>query len=543
MTADYAVGRADHATASASSPAPSARPPSTRRWARRRWPAPSAEIVGGEPLRHPGASPTRSAWPASPPGRPPPTRSRWPGAPPSTPSWSRRWPRDRRATCARSASTRASRPSWTSSATRAGAGSRRRSARTRTWSARSAPAYVRGLESARDRRHAQALRRVLGLRAAPATSAPVAAGVREFADVILPPFEMALREGGARSVMAAYTEIDGVPAVGRPAPAHRTAAGGLGLHRHGRLRLLRHRLPGDAHRVAGTPARGRGAGPGAPASTSSCRPCAATASRWWRPSGGRGPRGAGGPGRAPGAAQKCELGLLDEDWQPEPRRRRDRPGPRPRTARWPARLAEESVVLLDNAGRRAAARARTPGSPWSARAPTTPLAMLGCYSFPPHVGAQPPRARRWASTSPRCCEALRAELPDAKVTYAPGLRGRRRRTPAASRRRWRGPPEARRLRGACSATGPGLFGRGTSGEGCDAADLRLPGVQAELLDALLATGRRWCWSCSPAARTRWAAGTGRLAARRPGVLPRARRAARRWPACCRAASTRRGGCR
>jgi beta-glucosidase len=34
----------------------------------------------------------------------------------------------------------------------------------------------------------------------------------------------------------------------------------------------------------------------------------------------------------------------------------------------------------------------------------------------------------------------------------------------------------------------GLFGRGTSGEGCDAEDLRLPGVQAELLDALLATG-------------------------------------------------------
>ena len=34
----------------------------------------------------------------------------------------------------------------------------------------------------------------------------------------------------------------------------------------------------------------------------------------------------------------------------------------------------------------------------------------------------------------------------------------------------------------------GLFGRGTSGEGCDAADLRLPGVQAELVRAVLATG-------------------------------------------------------
>jgi beta-xylosidase len=34
----------------------------------------------------------------------------------------------------------------------------------------------------------------------------------------------------------------------------------------------------------------------------------------------------------------------------------------------------------------------------------------------------------------------------------------------------------------------GLFGRGTSGEGCDAPDLSLPGPQGELLEALLATG-------------------------------------------------------
>ena len=34
----------------------------------------------------------------------------------------------------------------------------------------------------------------------------------------------------------------------------------------------------------------------------------------------------------------------------------------------------------------------------------------------------------------------------------------------------------------------GLFGSGTSGEGCDASDLRLPGRQGELLEALLDTG-------------------------------------------------------
>ena len=35
----------------------------------------------------------------------------------------------------------------------------------------------------------------------------------------------------------------------------------------------------------------------------------------------------------------------------------------------------------------------------------------------------------------------------------------------------------------------GLFGRGTSGEGCDATELRLPGVQEDLLHALADTGK------------------------------------------------------
>jgi hypothetical protein len=34
----------------------------------------------------------------------------------------------------------------------------------------------------------------------------------------------------------------------------------------------------------------------------------------------------------------------------------------------------------------------------------------------------------------------------------------------------------------------GLFGNGPPGEGCDVEDLRLPGVQADLLDELLSTG-------------------------------------------------------
>ncbi|MFD8199096.1 glycoside hydrolase family 3 protein, partial [Streptomyces sp. NPDC059701] len=77
-------------------------------------------------------------------------------------------------------------------------------------------AYVRGLESAgvvATLKHFAGYASSAGAR----NLAPVRAGVREFADVTLPPFELALREGGARSVMAAYTETDGVPASADPA--------------------------------------------------------------------------------------------------------------------------------------------------------------------------------------------------------------------------------------------------------------------------------------------------------------------------------------
>ena len=46
--------------------------------------------------------------------------------------------------------------------------------------------------------------------------APVHAGPREVADVLLVPFEMAVLDGGARSVMHAYTEIDGLPVAADP---------------------------------------------------------------------------------------------------------------------------------------------------------------------------------------------------------------------------------------------------------------------------------------------------------------------------------------
>ena len=180
--------------------------------------------------------------------------------------------------------------------------------------------------------------------------------------------------------------------------------------------------------------------------------------------------------------QKCELGLLDEDWDPEPTSAIDLDSAANRALA--RRLAEESVVLLDNPD------GALPLSPDTRIAVVGPraadaLAMLGCYSFPSHVLPHHPDVETGVEI-PTVLQALRTELPDAKVTFAEGCDT--------------SDPDTSGFEEAVARTAEadvcvavlgdraGLFGRGTSGEGCDVTDLRLPGVQAELLDALVATG-------------------------------------------------------
>ncbi|WP_316043599.1 glycoside hydrolase family 3 protein [Actinomadura sp. CNU-125] len=72
-------------------------------------------------------------------------------------------------------------------------------------------AYVRGLERSGV---AATPKHFAGYSASRAgrNMAPTPIGPRELADVILEPFAMALRDGGARSIMHSYTDVDGVPA-------------------------------------------------------------------------------------------------------------------------------------------------------------------------------------------------------------------------------------------------------------------------------------------------------------------------------------------
>ncbi|MFJ8084882.1 glycoside hydrolase family 3 N-terminal domain-containing protein [Streptomyces sp. NPDC096205] len=342
-------------------------------------------------------------------------------------------------------------------------------------------AYVRGLESAgivATLKHFAGYASSAGAR----NLAPVRAGVREFGDVTLPPFEMALREGGARSVMAAYNETDGVPATADArllTELLRETWGFTGtvVSDYFGVDFLR-----TLHRVAAGSAEAAhaalAAGVDVELPTLDCYgdPLLTAVQE------GRIPEELVDRAARRVLLQKCELGLLDEDWQPEVPESVDLDSAENRALA--RRLAEQSVVLLADPD------GTLPLSPDARIAvvgprATDPLAMLGCYSFPSHVGVQHPEIPMGVDI-PTVLDALRAELPDAKVTFAEGC-GVDTPDTAGFEEAVARATEA----DVCVAVlgdRSGLFGRGTSGEGCDVADLQLPGVQGELLDALLATG-------------------------------------------------------
>jgi beta-xylosidase len=342
-------------------------------------------------------------------------------------------------------------------------------------------AYVRGLESAgviATLKHFAGYASSAGAR----NLAPVRAGTREFADVTLPPFEMALREGGARSVMAAYTERDGVPASADPELltgllrdewgfTGTVVADYFGI---GFLQTL--------HRVAGTPVEA------ARLALDAGIDVELPTVKYYGEALADAVRAGEVPAELIDRAarrvllQKCELGLLDEDWQPHVPESVDLDPPANRALA--RRLAEESVVLLDNPD------GLLPLSPDARVAVIGPraadaLAMLGCYSFPSHVLPHHPGVETGIDI-PTLLESLRAELPDAKVTFTEGC-GVSDPDPSGFTEAITRASEA----DVCVAVlgdRAGLFGRGTSGEGCDVTDLSLPGVQGALLDALVATG-------------------------------------------------------
>jgi beta-xylosidase len=347
-------------------------------------------------------------------------------------------------------------------------------------------AYTRGLESADVVATLKHFAGYAGSRAA-RNHAPVSIGRREFLDTVLPPFEMALREGGARSVMHSYAAVDGVPPAADPwllTDLLRDAYGftGVVVSDYFGISFLE-----SFQQVAGSPAEAAHV-----ALTAGVDVELPTVRCYGRPlvdGVRRGDVSEDLVDRAVGRVlhQKGQLGLLDPEWDPEPEALHS-PTPLdfdPPHVRALARtIAERSVVLADNP----AGALPVEGSP--RLAVVGPCAdevrsLMGCYAFPTHVGVHHPDTDLGIEV-PTVLDAVRTEFPDSPVAYAAGC-------PVQDEDR-RGFDEAVGVAGAadlCIAVlgdVAGLFGRGTSGEGCDAEDLRLPGVQASLLDSLLDTG-------------------------------------------------------
>ncbi|WP_210637503.1 glycoside hydrolase family 3 N-terminal domain-containing protein [Streptomyces sp. GESEQ-13] len=355
-------------------------------------------------------------------------------------------------------------------------------------------AYVQGLESAGI---VATLKHFAGYSASRAgrNLAPASMGPRERADVVLPPFEMAIREGGARSVMNAYTDTDGVPSA-----ADESLLTGLLRDTWGfdgtvvadyfavAFLTLLHGVAADWADAAGTALRA-----GIDVELPNVKTYGAPLTE------------AVADGRVPGElvdralrrilTQKIALGLLDPDWDPvpaaldgtdpdDPESLRGRVDLDSAENRALARtLAEEAVVLLGNDGTLPLDRPRRialigPNA-------DEPTAVLGCYSFPQHIGVRHPGTPLGIGL-PTLRETLTAEFPDADITYVRGT--------GVDDGDLCGLDEAVRAAREADVTlvalgdRAGLFGRGTSGEGCDAETLDLPGAQQQLLDALLDTG-------------------------------------------------------
>ena len=347
-------------------------------------------------------------------------------------------------------------------------------------------AYTRGLESAGI---VATLKHFAGYSGSGAgrNHAPVRIGPREFRDIVLPPFEAALREGGARSVMNSYAAVDGVPPGADPSLLTDLLRGELGFRGVVVADYFAVSFLEATQGVAASPANAAAlalaAGIDVELPTVRCygEPLLELVRS------GRLAEELVDRAVERVLLQKGELGLLDAGWDPEPevlRTGADVDFDPPHTRALARTIAERSVVLLENA-----AGALPLGEP-ARVAVVGPcaddvLALMGCYAFPNHVGVQHPDMPLGIEL-PTLLDAVRAEFPGAELEHVAGC-------PVQEVDRSGIPDAVRAAEGAdvCIAVlgdRSGLFGRGTSGEGCDADDLRLPGAQAELLEALLGTG-------------------------------------------------------
>ena len=352
-------------------------------------------------------------------------------------------------------------------------------------------AYVRGLQSAGVHRHPEALRRLLGLARRPATTGRCRWAGASCSTSSCRRSRRPSLAAGAGSVMNSYSDVDGVPAgadpwlltevlrddgasaarscpttgpcrssrrctASRPTP---TEAGAAGAGRRHRRRAARHaRLRPRAGRRGSAAARSRKRSSTAPrGGCSPRRPSSACLTLIGRP---RRPSP-----RPPASTSTRRRTGRSPASSPNDRSSCSTPGPRCRCSAPTARSSP--------GGRR---RARAPpirGRSWGA----TPSRTTCCRAIRSTISASRSRAR-----STRCgrnCPTSRScTQPGCAVTgtTAPGSR------PRSTR------PATRTCASHSSATGPACSGAAPRARVATSRTSGCPGVQADLLDALLDTG-------------------------------------------------------
>ena len=349
-----------------------------------------------------------------------------------------------------------------------------------------AGSYVQGLEEAGI---VATLKHFVGYSASRAgrNHAPVSMGPRELADVMLPPFEMALKHGGARSVMHAYTDIDGVPAAANRALLTSLLrdewgfAGTVVADYFGVAFLnVTHGIAADSGEAAELALK---AGVDVELPTVNC---------YGKPLLDRVRSGDVSESLVDTALrrvlrQKQEAGLLASGFDPAPpviaagTIDLDPAGNRALARE----IAAQSLVLLTNRTHDGGPSLPLPAAALAALGVVGPLAqdpfaMLGCYSFDAHVGASHPdvpmgiRVPTVAAAATERFGSIQAaatgtceDITEEQIAEACAI--------------------ASSVDTCVIVVGDnaGLFGRGTSGEGNDAPDLQLPGDQHRMLDRVL----------------------------------------------------------
>jgi beta-xylosidase len=281
-------------------------------------------------------------------------------------------------------------------------------------------AYVRGLQGAGI--HAT-LKHFIGYSASRAgrNHAPVHAGPREIADVYLPPFEMAILDGGARSVMNSYADLDGEPLASSAFYLTDVLREKLGFTGVVVADYFAVAFLEVMHAVAAD--RGEAAALALEAGIDIELP---TGDAYLQPLADRIRAGEFDEAYVDRAvlralAQKEELGLLDADaYEGEPPAHVDLDSAEHRQIA--RRLAQESIILLSNDG-------LLPWDGWDTAPRTVAVigpnahradALQGCYSFSNHVLAHYPDIPTGVDI-PTILDAVRAaELGGADVLYAEG---------------------------------------------------------------------------------------------------------------------------